>query len=74
MIIYDDECDLLPAPVLSNMSPANAPHFLTRVILSLGCYKTEIDALCHPNFCVCLSSVKLIGTSEDESSLKKYAE
>ena len=74
MLIYDDECDLLPVPVLSNTLPANTPHFLTHIILSLGCYKTEIDALCHPNFRACLHAVNLIGISEDELSLNKYAE
>ena len=74
VFIYDDECDLLPVPVLSNTSPANTPHFMTHIILSLGCYKTEIDALFHPNFRECLRAVDLIGTSEDEPSLKRYAE
>ena len=74
MFMYENECDLLSIPVLSNISPSNTPHFFTHIILSLGCYKTEMDALCHPNFRACLRAVDLIGISEDEPSLKRYAE
>ena len=42
---YKDETDLLPVPVISGTSPANAQQFLTHIILSLGKYQTEMDAL-----------------------------
>ena len=34
--IYEDENKILPILVVSNTSPSNTLHFLTRVILSLG--------------------------------------
>ena len=72
--IYEDENDLLPIPVLSNTSPVNSIQFLIHIILSLGSYKTEIDALCHANFRQCLRAVKLIGTSDDFETLKRDSE
>ena len=74
LFIYVDECDLLSVPILSNTSPLNTPHFLIHVILSLGRYKKEIDALCYPNFRACLRAVNIIGILDNEPSLKKYSE
>ena len=51
----------LPIPVLSNTSPTNAAQFLTHIILSLGKYETEIDALTHLTSRGCLRAVGLIG-------------
>ena len=45
--IYEGNNEILPVPVVSNTSPSNTLHFLTRIILSLGYYETEIDALSH---------------------------
>ena len=47
--------NLLPIPVLSDISPHNTIHFLIHVILSIGSYETEIDALNHPSFRSCLT-------------------
>ena len=67
---YQDDTEILPVPVVSNISPKNTQHFLTHIILSLGHYETEIDALCHASFRECLQSVKLIGSDTDEDSRK----
>ena len=72
--IYEDESEILPIPVVSNTSPENALQFLTHIILSLGRYDTEIDALYHSSFRECLRAVKLIGDQNDKDSLKKYSE
>ena len=50
----------LPIPVLSNTSPTNVTQFLTHIILSLGKYETEINALTHQTSRGCLRSVGLI--------------
>ena len=66
------EENLLPIPVLSMISPENPIHFLIHIILSMGKYDTEIDALTHPSFRDCFKEVQLIGEDEDEYSLKQY--
>ena len=81
---FDDEdiytpmyihCDVgtgnLPIPVLSNTSPTNVTQFLTHVILSLGKYDTEIDALTHRTSRGCLKAVGLIGDRSDADSLQQ---
>ena len=40
----------LPIPVPSNSDPRNPRQFLTHLILSLGKYDTEVDALTHGSF------------------------
>eukprot|EP00956_Cyclotella_meneghiniana_P018903 scaffold31899_cov24-Cyclotella_meneghiniana.AAC.1 len=62
----------LPIPVPSDVRPSNAHQFLTHIVLSLGKYDTEIDALTHPTTRQCLQSVGLIGQNADVSSLKRY--
>ena len=57
--LMQEEKDLLPVPVMSNTSPENSVHFLVHVILSMGQYNTEIDALCQSSFRVCLQNVNL---------------
>ena len=71
--IYKNENDILPIPVVSNTSPLNTQQFLTHVILSLGNYDTETDALCHSSFRDCLYNGDLIGNNTDQSSLKTYS-
>ena len=72
--LMQEEKDLLPVPVMSNTSPENSVHFLVHVILSMGEYNTEIDALCHSSFRESLQKVNLIGDQRDEMSLKQYSE
>ena len=71
-IYKSDEDNLLPIPVLSTTSPENPINFLLHIILSLGNYDTELDALTHPSFRDSLRSVKLIGENNDEESLRQY--
>ena len=59
--------------MVSSTSPSNAQYFLIHIILSLGKYETEIDALLHPFMRDCLREVKFIGTSTDEDSLRRYS-
>ena len=47
---HEDHHDLLPIPVFSNTTPKNTIHFLIHIILSMGKYQTELDALCNPSF------------------------
>ena len=69
--IHEDDLDLLPIPVLSNTNPENTIHFLIHIILSMGQYKTEMDALCHASFRDCLREVKLIGTATENVLLQQ---
>ena len=69
---HEDDDSMLPIPLLSNTSPENFIHFLIHIILSLGQYNTEIDALSHASFKECLRAVNLIGDNDDEQSLKQY--
>ena len=71
--VYNDNTDNLPVPVVSGISPENAQQFLTHIILSLGKYNTEIDALTHPTIRDSLREVGLIGHEIDLESLKMYS-
>ena len=63
----------LPIPVTTNSTPFNPHHFLTHVILSLGKYDTEIDALTHSSFRDSFRAAHLIGPSDDIDDLKQYS-
>ncbi|MDB4430362.1 GIY-YIG nuclease family protein [bacterium] len=71
--IHCDNSDNLPIPILSNTSPLNALQFLTHIILSLGEYNTEIDALTHATSRDCLRAAGLIGNATDQESLQRYS-
>ena len=71
--IFNDKGMLLPVPVLSNSSPSNAHNFLIHIILSLGEYDTEIDALTQQTMRKCLQHVGLIGEEGEEDSLRMYS-
>ena len=70
--IATDEEDLLPIPVISPISPENPIQFLIHIILTMGNYQTEIDAMNHPSFRDCFQKVRLIGDNDDEESLQQY--
>ena len=72
--IHHDDSDLLPIPVISNTTPENTIHFLIHIILSMGEYETEIDALCHSSFRSCFRETRIIGNETDEDSLKRFSE
>ena len=69
-IVYIDEGHL-PIPVTSHSRPSNPHHFLIHIILSLGNYDTEIDALTHASIHECLIAVGLIGNDDDVNQLQK---
>ena len=73
IFIYKDDNEIFLVPVVSYISPSNNLHFLTHIILSIGDYKTEIDALCHHKFQELFDNVGLIGYETDECSLNQYS-
>ena len=68
----DESMRNLPIPVPSDVRPENAHQFITHIILSLGKYDTEIDALSHSNTRECLRAVGLIGSSNGANCLKAH--
>ena len=68
-----EESRNLPIPVVSNTSPTNAHQFLIHIVLSLGKYDTEFDALTHRTSRDCFRSAGLIGNATDVVSLKQYS-
>ena len=72
--IHDEDCtNNLPIPVTSNSKPTNVHQFLTHIILSLGMYDTEIDALTNSTIRKCLQKSQLIGNEVDTESLHEYS-
>ncbi len=66
--IHDDGEDLLPIPVMTDVNPSNTQQFFIHLVLSLGKYTTEIDALHRQNPRETLEATRLIGTATDEAS------
>ena len=44
---FSEKNDHLPIVVTTNSTPFNIHHFVTHIVLSLGKYDTEVDALTH---------------------------
>jgi hypothetical protein len=63
----------LPIPVPSDVRPTNAHQFLTHIVLSLGKYDTEIDALTNSTSRECFLKAGLIGNATDSESLQHYS-
>ena len=61
---------LPPIPVISQINPINCHQWVIHLILSLGKYITEEDALDHPSFRQCLIMTKLISPETDEESCR----
>ena len=72
--IFDDKRKLLTIPVLYNTSTSNAHNYLIRIILSIGEYNNEIDALTQQTTHKYIQHVGLIRENEDEESLKQYSQ
>ena len=70
---YEDHNDLLPIPVFLNTAPKNTIYFLIHIILPMGKYHTELDALCNQSFSQSFVNAKLIGDKTDIKSLKEYS-
>ena len=69
----EDTARHLPIPVPSNSDPHNRHQFLTLLILLLGKYDTEVDALTHGSFWNALRSTNLIGGRDDVELLKDHS-
>ena len=59
---HDDELDLLPIPVMTNVNPSNTHSFFIHIVLLLGKYATEIDVLRNTTPRECFEKAKLVGT------------
>ena len=70
---HDDSIESLPILVPSNSRPNNAHHFIIHIVLSLGRYDTEVDALTHSTIRKCFQKTGLIGDATDTDSLKEYS-
>jgi hypothetical protein len=71
--VHDDKGASLPIIVTSQVNPLNINKWLVHLILSMGSYVTEKDALDHPNIRKCFKHVKLIGTEDDMEHRRQYA-
>ena len=70
---FSDSDKHLPIPVTTNSTPFNPHHFLTHVVLSLGKYDTEIDALTHGSYRESFRASGLIGNSDKLPDLQEYS-
>ena len=66
---FTDSEKHLPIPVTTNSTLFNPHHFLTHVLLSLGKYEAEIDALTHGSYRECFQAASLIGDSDETEHL-----
>jgi len=71
--IHYDGNEMLPIPVLTNVSPMNSHNFLVHVLLSFGKYITEKDILLHRTSRECFRAARLVRDSDDVESLKEDA-
>ena len=63
----------LPIPVFSFLRPTNSILFLNHILLSMGCYSTEIDLMTHSSIRESFRYAKLIGNSNEEEDFHKYS-
>ena len=70
---YTNESDLLPVPVFSYIKPTLSVQFIYHIMLSMGCFATEIDLIMHLSLRESLRYAKLIGPSNDPSDLQDYS-
>lgn len=74
-LLYDDSSEEhLPIPVYSYVRPDMGAQFLLHILLSLGRYRTEMDLIHHPTLRDSFRYAKLIGSENDEESLKEYSD
>ena len=76
-LIYYDESgqdkDKLPVPVYTYMRPYMGHQFILHILLSLGKFYTELDIKTHRTLHNALCYAKIIGTYDEEESLKYYS-
>ena len=71
-LIYDDAdiVDHLPVPVFSFIKPTTGLQFAHNMLLSMGCFETEIDLIMHSTIREALRHAKLIGPSDAPDDLQ----
>ena len=69
--IKHDGLELLPIPYFSDVNPRNTQQFFISMVLSMGKYTTEIDALKNATPRRCLERVRLISTATDVASRRR---
>ena len=65
--------DNLSFPVYAYIIPDMVHQWILHIFLSLGIFETEVDLTMHRNLCDDLRYYKIIGTDDDEVSLKQYS-
>ena len=68
----EDSSLLLPIPVFSSIRPRTYHHFAWHMLLSFGCFETELDIRMCSSIRNAFMYCKLIGTKTDNESLEKY--
>ena len=68
-LIQDDSriCAHLPIPVFSYIKPTTGFQFIHHVLLSMGCFDTEVDLILHPSLREAFPNAKLIGPSNEHT-------
>ena len=69
--IKHDGLELLPIPYFSDVNPRNTQQFFISMVLTMGKYTTEIDALKNATPRRCLERVRLISTATDVASRRR---
>ena len=74
-LIHDDskKSPHLPIPVFSYIKPTTGFQFIHHVLLSMGCFSTEVDLILHQNLREAFRYAKLIGPSNDPDDLQMYS-
>ena len=74
-LIYDDSSIYkhLPVPVFSYIKPTTGMQFIHHILLSMGCFSTEIDLILHSSIRESMRYAKLIGPSNEVDDLQRYS-
>ena len=60
-------------PVFSYIKPTTGYQFIHHVLLSMGCFSTEVDLILHQNLREAFRYAKLISPSKDPDNLQMYS-
>ena len=63
----------LPIPVFSYIKPTTGFQFIHHILLSMGCFDTEIDLTLQPSLREAFRYAMLIGPSNDHNDLERYS-
>ena len=74
-LIQDDSkiCAHLPIPVFSHIKPTTGFQFIHHILLSMGCFDTEVDLILHPSLREAFRYAKLIGPPNERNNLENYS-